>query len=114
MNLLQTGFITKQVLGETPTICKKCGKTETSKFYLNNDESLPVGSFTKRCGCGTTIYKHHFPDEHNATDYFTKAFVPVCGFDKNYKQKDSFEREGFKKVNGKYVKWFSDAEMQEM
>lgn len=104
MNLLQTGFITKQVLGDTPTICMKCRKTETSKFYVDNDGSLPVGSFTKRCGCGTWIMKHHFPDEHNSTDYFTKAFVPVHVFDKDFKNKDSFEREGFKKVNGKYVK----------
>jgi hypothetical protein len=104
MNLLQTGFITKQVLGKTPTICKKCNKTETTKFYMDNNCSLPVGSFTKRCGCGTWVYKHHFPDEHNATDYYTKAFVSVQIFDKDYCKKNIFEREGFKKLNGKYVK----------
>ncbi len=108
MSLMTVGLRTKQMLGEIKTICKKCDKVETTKFYDGVSESLPLGSFTKRCGCGTWIYKYHnvndFPDPNNNESYYTKAFVPVHVFDKDFKNKDSFEREGFKKVNGKYVK----------
>jgi len=105
MNLLQVGLRTKQILGEIPTVCKKCDKTETTKFYDDDAGSLPAGSFTKRCGCGTWIYKFHLPDENNVTSYFTKAFVSAQIFDKDYKQKDLLQRNGFtKKSDGKYVK----------
>lgn len=108
MNLLQVGLRTKQILGTINTICKKCDKVETTKFYDDDTGSLPAGSFTKRCGCGTWVYKFHNvnekPDPQNPVSYYTKAFVSAQVFDKDYKNKDSFEREGFKKVNGKYVK----------
>ena len=109
MNLLQIGLRTKQVLGDIPTICKKCDQKETTKFYDGDDEKLPVGSFTKRCGCGTWIYRYHnvreHPDPNNLTSYFTKAFVDAKIFDKEYGKKDFLERNGFKKTaEGKYVK----------
>ena len=111
MNLLQVGLRTKQVLGKIPTICKKCDSVETTKFYDSVVDKLPVGSFTKRCKCGTWIYRFHdvlkFPDSNNKTSYFTKAFVPAKEFIKNYDKKNVFEKSGFRKSsNGKYVKWF--------
>ena len=69
MNLLQVGLRTKQILGKIPTICKKCNCVETTKFYDSAVDKLPIGSFTKRCKCGTWIYRFHdvlkYPDENN-------------------------------------------------
>lgn len=104
MNLLQVGLRTRQILGQIETICKKCDKTETTKFYDDDSGSLPAGSFTKRCGCGTWIYRYHLPDQNNPVAFYTKAFVSSQIFDKDYSKKDSFEKEGFKKINGKYVR----------
>jgi len=109
MNLLQVGLRTKQILGTVNTICKKCDKVETTRFYDDDKGSLPSGSFTKRCGCGTWVYRFHnvnkTPDPNNKTSYFTKAFVSAQVFDKDYKQKDFIEKNGFRKTaEGKYVK----------
>lgn len=109
MNLLQVGLRTKQVLGTINTICKKCDCVETTKFYNSAVDNLPVGSFTKRCKCGTWIYRFHDvlknPDDNNPTSYYTKAFVPANEFVKDYSKKNVFEKNGFhKSVNGKYVR----------
>jgi hypothetical protein len=107
MGLIQTGLRTKQVLGKVLTICKKCNQAETSKFYDLEGDTMPTGSFTKRCKCGTTVYRFHNiltnPDPNNKESYYTKAFIPTSQFDKDYKKKDLLEKSGFKKMpNGKY------------
>jgi len=96
-------------LGNVPTFCKKCGLEETMKFYDGDNETLPKGSFTTKCGCGTWIYRFHNitrdPDPNNKSSYFTKAFISAQHYDKDYKNKDGLERMGFKKNGeGKYVK----------
>ncbi len=97
MGLIQTGLRVRQVTDQIPTICKRCSKKETSLFYDD-------GGFTKRCGCGITIYEFHKADEHNESR-FIKIFKPRSREDKDYKNKSLPERMGFtRQKNGVFSK----------
>ena len=97
VGLIQTGLRVRQVTDQIPTICKRCNKKETSLFYDD-------GSFTKRCGCGTTSYEFHKADEHNDSR-FIKIFFPISREDKDWKKKSLPEKMGFKRQkNGVFVK----------
>lgn len=88
----------QQMLGEVPTYCIKCGRQITIKMTGSD------GSYTKLCGCGCDIYKAHPTTENAVGEYFTRLFITNKQYDKDYKNKNGFEKKGFKKINGKWCK----------
>lgn len=97
--LLQITLITKQHFGTTPTYCTKCKKRVTFKMIRADS------SYTQMCACGCSLIQFHKPDTYHKGIFYTKKFIPAKKYDPNYKGKDDFEKEGFKKVqeNGKTV-----------
>lgn len=98
MGVIQRLIVSKQMFNDIPTYCKKCGQKRTLKFFGFD------GSYTWKCGCGCEIFKFHDADKDNVTCYFTRNFVSKKEYRKDYKNLDDFEKAGFKKMNGKYLK----------
>lgn len=100
MGLLQRIILSRQLFGEMQTRCNCCGDLETIKIL----DKYADGSFTRKCGCGCAIYRFHEPDQNNEKSYFVKYYIPKNKYKKDYCKMDSFEKHGFKKEGGKYVK----------
>lgn len=64
----------KQVSGEIPTFCGKCGKIITKKL-LYFSEKNPFGfNHTEKCNCGCAINYYNKPDEFHKTEFYLKVF----------------------------------------
>lgn len=98
MGLLQRLVASKQMFNDIPTYCFKCKEKRTLKFFG------PDGSYTWKCGCGCEIFRFQEADDNNITSYFTRNFISKKDYRKDYKNKDVFEKAGFEKKNGKYIK----------
>ena len=81
-DLLLRNLIKNQALGITKTFCEECGKERTFKMTDSN------GTFTWKCGCGCSVYRY----KKDRKCYLVKHY------------RNEFERNGFKKKEGKYVK----------
>jgi len=95
--------IRRQGVGEIKTYCTRCEKLVSFRLIDTR------GSFTWLCACGCSIFKYHDADKFHDEPYYTKNFIPKQLFDREFKRKDLFEKQGFKKIvkkNGdsKYVR----------
>lgn len=91
--------IIKQLFGEIPTYCGKCGKKITFKLLYFSRKN-PLGkNYTKKCGCGIEINYYNEADKYHETEYFVQVFRS------KYQEKEkNYEKKVFKNGKTKYIK----------
>lgn len=90
--------IIDQFEGKIETLCKKCKKKRTIKFFRKKDYSI-------KCGCGCEVYRYYEKDEFHETDFYTRNFISAREFKKTLHEKRDLEKLGFTlSKDGKWVK----------